>query len=158
MAQKQEEINKLVEADEESGRTLERLQEAIEKKKQAISDINVRLKTQKKQCEEADQHWKVMEQKRQILEQQAGDFSRRRIALDEDWKKVQAQYAEADSRMSGLDARLESFRNDESRELDTLTSMGLTEKTAESFRIKGSGEDIKKMLASVEKRIAELGM
>lgn len=157
VAQKQEEINKLVEADEESGRTLERLQEAIEKKKQAISDINVRLKTQKKQCEEADQHWKVMEQKRQILEQQAGDFSRRRIALDEDWKKVQAQYAEADSRMSGLDARLESFRNDESRELDTLTSMGLTEKTAESFRIKGSGEDIKKMLASVEKRIAELG-
>lgn len=157
VAQKQEEINKLVEADEESGRTLERLQEAIEKKKQAISDINVRLKAQKKQCEEADQHWKVMEQKRQILEQQAGDFSRRRIALDEDWKKVQAQYAEADSRMSGLDARLESFRNDESRELDTLTSMGLTEKTAESFRIKGSGEDIKKMLASVEKRIAELG-
>lgn len=157
VAQKQEEINKLVEADEESGRTLERLQEAIEKKKQAVSDINVRLKVQKKQCEEADQHWKVMEQKRQILEQQAGDFSRRRIALDEDWKKVQAQYAEADSRMSGLDARLESFRNDESRELDTLTSMGLTEKTAESFRIKGSGEDIKKMLASVEKRIAELG-
>lgn len=157
VAQKQEEINKLVEADEESGRTLERLQEAIEKKKQAISDINVRLKAQKKQCEEADQHWKVMEQKRQILEQQAGDFSKRRIALDEDWKKVQAQYAEADSRMSGLDARLESFRNDESRELDTLTSMGLTEKTAESFRIKGSGEDIKKMLASVEKRIAELG-
>lgn len=157
VAQKQEEINKLVEADEESGRTLERLQEAIEKKKQAISDINVRLKAQKKQCEEADQHWKVMEQKRQILEQQAGDFSRRRIALDEDWKKVQAQYAEADSRMSGLDARLESFRNDESRELDMLTSMGLTEKTAESFRIKGSGEDIKKMLASVEKRIAELG-
>lgn len=157
VAQKQEEINKLVEADEESGRTLERLQEAIEKKKQAVSDINVRLKAQKKQCEEADQHWKVMEQKRQILEQQAGDFSRRRIALDEDWKKVQAQYAEADSRMSGLDARLESFRNDESRELDTLTSMGLTEKTAESFRIKGSGEDIKKMLASVEKRIAELG-
>lgn len=157
VAQKQEEINKLVEADEESGRTLERLQEAIEKKKQAISDINVRLKAQKKQCEEADQHWKGMEQKRQILEQQAGDFSRRRIALDEDWKKVQAQYAEADSRMSGLDARLESFRNDESRELDTLTSMGLTEKTAESFRIKGSGEDIKKMLASVEKRIAELG-
>lgn len=157
VAQKQEEINKLVEADEESGRTLERLQEAIEKKKQAISDINVHLKAQKKQCEEADQHWKVMEQKRQILEQQAGDFSRRRIALDEDWKKVQAQYAEADSRMSGLDARLESFRNDESRELDTLTSMGLTEKTAESFRIKGSGEDIKKMLASVEKRIAELG-
>lgn len=157
VAQKQEEINKLVEADEESGRTLERLQEAIEKKKQAISEINVRLKAQKKQCEEADQHWKVMEQKRQILEQQAGDFSRRRIALDEDWKKVQAQYAEADSRMSGLDARLESFRNDESRELDTLTSMGLTEKTAESFRIKGSGEDIKKMLASVEKRIAELG-
>ena len=157
VAQKQEEINKLVEADEESGRTLERLQEAIEKKKQAVSDINVRLKAQKKQCEEADHHWKVMEQKRQILEQQAGDFSRRRIALDEDWKKVQAQYAEADSRMSGLDARLESFRNDESRELDTLTSMGLTEKTAESFRIKGSGEDIKKMLASVEKRIAELG-
>lgn len=157
VAQKQEEINKLVEADEESGRTLERLQEAIEKKKQAISDINVRLKAQKKQCEDADQHWKVMEQKRQILEQQAGDFSRRRIALDEDWKKVQAQYAEADSRMSGLDARLESFRNDESRELDMLTSMGLTEKTAESFRIKGSGEDIKKMLASVEKRIAELG-
>ena len=157
VAQKQEEINKLVEADEESGRTLERLQEAIEKKKQAVSDINVRLKAQKKQCEEADQHWKVMEQKRQILERQAGDFSRRRIALDEDWKKVQAQYAEADSRMSGLDARLESFRNDESRELDTLTSMGLTEKTAESFRIKGSGEDIKKMLASVEKRIAELG-
>lgn len=157
VAQKQEEINKLVEADEESGRTLERLQEAIEKKKQAISDINVRLKAQKKQCEDADQHWKVMEQKRQILEQQAGDFSRRRIALDEDWKKVQAQYAEADSRMSGLDARLESFRNDESRELDTLTAMGLTEKTAESFRIKGSGEDIKKMLASVEKRIAELG-
>lgn len=157
VAQKQEEINKLVEADEESGRTLERLQEAIEKKKQAVSDINVRLKAQKKQCEEADQHWKVMEQKRQILEQQAGDFSRRRIALDEDWKKVQAQYAEADSRMSGLDARLESFRNDESRELDTLTSMGLTEKTAESFRIKGSGEDIKKMLASVEKRMAELG-
>lgn len=157
VAQKQEEINKLVEADEESGRTLERLQEAIEKKKQAISDINVRLKAQKKQCEDADQHWKVMEQKRQILEQQAGDFSRRRIALDEDWKKVQAQYAEADSRMSGLDARLESFRNDESRELDTLTSMGLTEKTAEFFRIKGSGEDIKKMLASVEKRIAELG-
>lgn len=157
VAQKQEEINKLVEADEESGRTLERLQEAIEKKKQAVSDINVRLKAQKKQCEEADQHWKVMEQKRQILEQQAGDFSRRRIALDEDWKKVQAQYAEADSRMSGLDARLESFRNDESRELDTLTSMGLTEKTAESFRIKGSGEGIKKMLASVEKRIAELG-
>lgn len=157
VAQKQEEINKLVEADEGSGRTLERLQEAIEKKKQAISDINVRLKAQKKQCEEADQHWKVMEQKRKILEQQAGDFSRRRIALDEDWKKVQAQYAEADSRMSGLDARLESFRNDESRELDTLTSMGLTEKTAESFRIKGSGEDIKKMLASVEKRIAELG-
>lgn len=157
VAQKQEEINKLVEADEESGRMLERLQEAIEKKKQAISDINVRLKAQKKQCEEADQHWKVMEQKRQILEQQAGDFSRRRIALDEDWKKVQAQYAEADSRMSGLDARLESFRNDESRELDTLTAMGLTEKTAESFRIKGSGEDIKKMLASVEKRIAELG-
>lgn len=157
VAQKQEEINKLVEADEESGRTLERLQEAIEKKKQAVSDINVRLKAQKKQCEEADQHWKVMEQKRQILEQQAGDFSRRRIVLDEDWKKVQAQYAEADSRMSGLDARLESFRNDESRELDTLTSMGLTEKTAESFRIKGSGEDIKKMLASVEKRIAELG-
>lgn len=157
VAQKQEEINKLVEADEESGRTLERLQEAIEKKKQAVSDINVRLKAQKKQCEEADQHWKVMEQKRQILEQQAGDFSRRRIALDEDWKKVQAQYAEAYSRMSGLDARLESFRNDESRELDTLTSMGLTEKTAESFRIKGSGEDIKKMLASVEKRIAELG-
>ena len=157
VAQKQEEINKLVEADEASGRTLERLQEAIEKKKQAVSDINVRLKAQKKQCEEADQHWKVMEQKRQILEQQAGDFSRRRIALDEDWKKVQAQYAEADSRMSGLDARLESFRNDESRELDTLTSMGLTEKTAESFRIKGSGEDIKKMLASVEKRIAELG-
>lgn len=157
VAQKQEEINKLVEADEESGRTLERLQEAIEKKKQAVSDINVRLKAQKKQCEEADQHWKVMEQKRQILEQQAGDFSRRRIALDEDWKKVQAQYAEADSRMSGLDARLESFRNDESRELDTLTSMGLTEKIAESFRIKGSGEDIKKMLASVEKRIAELG-
>lgn len=157
VAQKQEEINKLVEADEESGRTLERLQEAIEKKKQAVSDIKVRLKAQKKQCEEADQHWKVMEQKRQILEQQAGDFSRRRIALDEDWKKVQAQYAEADSRMSGLDARLESFRNDESRELDTLTSMGLTEKTAESFRIKGSGEDIKKMLASVEKRIAELG-
>lgn len=157
VAQKQEEINKLVEADEESGRTLERLQEAIEKKKQAVSDINVRLKAQKKQCEEADQHWKVMEQKRQILEQQAGDFSRRRIALDEDWKKVQAQYAEADSRMSGLDARLESFRNDESRELDTLTAMGLTEKTAESFRIKGSGEDIKKMLASVEKRIAELG-
>ena len=157
VAQKQEEINKLVEADEESGRTLERLQEAIEKKKQAVSDINVRLKAQKKQCEEADQHWKVMEQKRQILEQQAGDFSRRRIALDEDWKKVQAQYAEADSRMSGLDARLESFRNDELRELDTLTSMGLTEKTAESFRIKGSGEDIKKMLASVEKRIAELG-
>lgn len=157
VAQKQEEINKLVEADEESGRTLERLQEAIEKKKQAVSDINVRLKAQKKQYEEADQHWKVMEQKRQILEQQAGDFSRRRIALDEDWKKVQAQYAEADSRMSGLDARLESFRNDESRELDTLTSMGLTEKTAESFRIKGSGEDIKKMLASVEKRIAELG-
>lgn len=157
VAQKQEEINKLVETDEESGRTLERLQEAIEKKKQAVSDINVRLKAQKKQCEEADQHWKVMEQKRQILEQQAGDFSRRRIALDEDWKKVQAQYAEADSRMSGLDARLESFRNDESRELDTLTSMGLTEKTAESFRIKGSGEDIKKMLASVEKRIAELG-
>nr|WP_288698682.1 chromosome segregation protein SMC [uncultured Allisonella sp.] len=157
VAQKQEEINKLVEADEESGRTLERLQEAIEKKKQVVFDINVRLKAQKKQCEEADQHWKVMEQKRQILEQQAGDFSRRRIALDEDWKKVQAQYAEADSRMSGLDARLESFRNDESRELDTLTSMGLTEKTAESFRIKGSGEDIKKMLASVEKRIAELG-
>lgn len=157
VAQKQEEINKLVEADEESGRTLERLQEAIEKKKQAVSDINVRLKAQKKQCEEADQHWKVMEQKRQILEQQAGDFSRRRIVLDEDWKKVQAQYAEADSRMSGLDARLESFRNDESRELDTLTSMGLTEKTAESFRIKGSGEDIKKMLASVEKRMAELG-
>ena len=157
VAQKQEEINKLVKADEESGRTLERLQEAIEKKKQAVSDINVRLKAQKKQCEEADQHWKVMEQKRQILEQQAGDFSRRRIALDEDWKKVQAQYAEADSRMSGLDARLESFRNDESRELDTLTSMGLTEKTAESFRIKGSGEDIKKMLASVEKRMAELG-
>lgn len=157
VVQKQEEINKLVEADEESGRTLERLQEAIEKKKQAVSDINVRLKAQKKQCEEADQHWKVMEQKRQILEQQAGDFSRRRIALDEDWKKVQAQYAEADSRMSGLDARLESFRNDESRELDTLTSMGLTEKIAESFRIKGSGEDIKKMLASVEKRIAELG-
>lgn len=157
VAQKQEEINKLVEADEESGRMLERLQEAIEKKKQAVSDINVRLKAQKKQCEEADQHWKVMEQKRQILEQQAGDFSKRRIALDEDWKKVQAQYAEADSRMSGLDARLESFRNDESRELDTLTSMGLTEKTAESFRIKGSGEDIKKMLASVEKRIAELG-
>lgn len=157
VAQKQEEINKLVEADEESGRTLEWLQEAIEKKKQAVSDIKVRLKAQKKQCEEADQHWKVMEQKRQILEQQAGDFSRRRIALDEDWKKVQAQYAEADSRMSGLDARLESFRNDESRELDTLTSMGLTEKTAESFRIKGSGEDIKKMLASVEKRIAELG-
>lgn len=157
VAQKQEEINKLVEADEASGRTLERLQEAIEKKKQAVSDINVRLKAQKKQCEEADQHWKVMEQKRQILEHQAGDFSRRRIALDEDWKKVQAQYAEADSRMSGLDARLESFRNDESRELDTLTSMGLTEKTAESFRIKGSGEDIKKMLASVEKRIAELG-
>lgn len=157
VAQKQEEINKLVEADEESGRTLERLQEAIEKKKQAVSDIKVRLKAQKKQCEEADQHWKVMEQKRQILEQQAGDFSKRRIALDEDWKKVQAQYAEADSRMSGLDARLESFRNDESRELDTLTSMGLTEKTAESFRIKGSGEDIKKMLASVEKRIAELG-
>lgn len=157
VAQKQEEINKLVEADEESGRMLERLQEAIEKKKQAISDINVRLKAQKKQCEEADQHWKVMEQKRQILEQQAGDFSKRRIALDEDWKKVQAQYAEADSRMSGLDARLESFRNDESRELDTLTAMGLTEKTAESFRIKGSGEDIKKMLASVEKRIAELG-
>ena len=31
------------------------------------------------------------------------------------------------------------------------------EKIAESFRIKGSGEDIKKMLASVEKRIAELG-
>lgn len=157
VVQKQEEINKLVEADEESGRTLERLQEAIEKKKQAVSDINVRLKAQKKQCGEADQHWKVMEQKRQILEQQAGDFSRRRIALDEDWKKVQAQYAEADSRMSGLDARLESFRNDESRELDTLTSMGLTEKIAESFRIKGSGEDIKKMLASVEKRIAELG-
>ena len=157
VAQKQEEINKLVEADEESGRTLERLQEAIEKKKQVVLDINVRLKAQKKQCEEADQHWKVMEQKRQILEQQAGDFSRRRITLDEDWKKVQAQYAEADSRMSGLDARLESFRNDESRELDTLTSMGLTEKTAESFRIKGSGEDIKKMLASVEKRIAELG-
>ena len=157
VAQKQEEINKLVEADEESGRTLERLQEAIEKKTQVVLDINVRLKAQKKQCEEADQHWKVMEQKRQILEQQAGDFSRRRIALDEDWKKVQAQYAEADSRMSGLDARLESFRNDESRELDTLTSMGLTEKTAESFRIKGSGEDIKKMLASVEKRIAELG-
>lgn len=157
VAQKQEEINKFVEADEESGRTLERLQEAIEKKKQEVSDINVRLKAQKKQCEEADQHWKVMEQKRQILEQQAGDFSRRRIALDEDWKKVQAQYAEADSRMSGLDARLESFRNDESRELDTLTSMGLTEKTAEFFRIKGSGEDIKKMLASVEKRIAELG-
>lgn len=157
VVQKQEEINKLVEADEESGRTLERLQEAIEKKKQAVSDINVRLKAQKKQCEEADQHWKVMEQKRQILEQQAGDFSRRRIALDEDWKKMQAQYAEADSRMSGLDARLESFRNDESRELDTLTSMGLTEKIAESFRIKGSGEDIKKMLASVEKRIAELG-
>lgn len=157
VAQKQEEINKLVEADEESGRTLERLQEAIEKKKQAVSDINVRLKAQKKRCEEADQHWKVMEQKRQSLEQQAGDFSRRRIALDEDWKKVQAQYAEADSRMSGLDARLESFRNDESRELDTLTAMGLTEKTAESFRIKGSGEDIKKMLASVEKRIAELG-
>ena len=157
VAHKQEEINKLVEADEESGRTLERLQEAIEKKKQVVLDINVRLKAQKKQCEEADQHWKVMEQKRQILEQQAGDFSRRRIALDEDWKKVQAQYAEADSRMSGLDARLESFRNDESRELDTLTSMGLTEKTAESFRIKGSGEDIKKMLASVEKRIAELG-
>ncbi len=157
VAQKQEEINKLVEADEESGRTLERLQEAIEKKKQVVFDINVRLKAQKKQCEEANQHWKVMEQKRQILEQQAGDFSRRRIALDEDWKKVQAQYAEADSRMSGLDARLESFRNDESRELDTLTSMGLTEKTAESFRIKGSGEDIKKMLASVEKRIAELG-
>ena len=157
VVQKQEEINKLVEADEESGRTLERLQEAIEKKKQAVSDINVRLKAQKKQCEEADQHWKVMEQKRQILEQQAGDFSRRRIALDEDWKKVQAQYAEADSRMSGLDARLESFRNDESRELDTLTSMGLSEKIAESFRIKGSGEDIKKMLASVEKRIAELG-
>ena len=157
VVQKQEEINKLVGADEESGRTLERLQEAIEKKKQAVSDINVRLKAQKKQCEEADQHWKVMEQKRQILEQQAGDFSRRRIALDEDWKKVQAQYAEADSRMSGLDARLESFRNDESRELDTLTSMGLTEKIAESFRIKGSGEDIKKMLASVEKRIAELG-
>ena len=157
VVQKQEEINKLVEADEESGRTLERLQEAIEKKKQAVSDINVRLKAQKKQCEEADQHWKFMEQKRQILEQQAGDFSRRRIALDEDWKKVQAQYAEADSRMSGLDARLESFRNDESRELDTLTSMGLTEKIAESFRIKGSGEDIKKMLASVEKRIAELG-
>lgn len=157
VVQKQEEINKLVEADEESGRTLERLQEAIEKKKQAVSDINVRLKAQKKQCEEADQHWKVMEQKRQILEQQAGDFSRRRIALDEDWKKVQAQYAEADSRMSGLDARLESFRNDESRELDTLTSMGLTEKITESFRIKGSGEDIKKMLASVEKRIAELG-
>lgn len=157
VVQKQEEINKLVEADEESGRTLERLQEAIEKKKQAVSDINVRLKAQKKQCEEADQHWKVMEQKRQILEQQAGDLSRRRIALDEDWKKVQAQYAEADSRMSGLDARLESFRNDESRELDTLTSMGLTEKIAESFRIKGSGEDIKKMLASVEKRIAELG-
>ena len=157
VVQKQEEINKLVEADEESGRTLERLQEAIEKKKQAVSDINVRLKAQKKQCEEADQHWKVMEQKRQILEQQAGDFSRRRIALDEDWKKVQAQYAEADSRMSGLDARLESFWNDESRELDTLTSMGLTEKIAESFRIKGSGEDIKKMLASVEKRIAELG-
>ncbi|WP_329778922.1 chromosome segregation protein SMC [Allisonella histaminiformans] len=157
VAQKQEEINKLVEADEESGRTLERLQEAIEKKKQAVSDINVRLKAQKKQCEEADQHWKVMEQKRQILEQQAGDFFRRRIALDEDWKKVQAQYAEVDSRMSGLDARLESFRNDESRELDTLTSMGLTEKTAESFRIKGSGEDIKKMLASVEKRMAELG-
>ena len=157
VAQKQEEINKLVKADEESGRTLERLQETIEKKKQAVSDINVRLKAQKKQCEEADQHWKVMEQKRQILEQQAGDFSRRRIALDEDWKKVQAQYAEADSRMSGLDARLESFRNDESRELDTLTSMGLTEKTAESFRIKGSGEDIKKMLASVEKRMAELG-
>lgn len=157
VVQKQEEINELVEADEESGRTLERLQEAIEKKKQAVSDINVRLKAQKKQCEEADQHWKVMEQKRQILEQQAGDFSRRRIALDEDWKKVQAQYAEADSRMSGLDARLESFRNDESRELNTLTSMGLTEKIAESFRIKGSGEDIKKMLASVEKRIAELG-
>lgn len=157
VAQKQKEINKLVEADEESGRTLERLQEAIEKKKQAVSDINVRLKAQKKQCEEADQHWKVMEQKRQILEQQAGDFFRRRIALDEDWKKVQAQYAEVDSRMSGLDARLESFRNDESRELDTLTSMGLTEKTAESFRIKGSGEDIKKMLASVEKRMAELG-
>lgn len=157
VAQKQKEINKLVEVDEESGRTLERLQEAIEKKKQVVLDINVRLKAQKKQCEEADQHWKVMEQKRQILEQQAGDFSRRRIALDEDWKKVQAQYAEADSRMSGLDARLESFRNDESRELDTLTSMGLTEKTAESFRIKGSGEDIKKMLASVEKRIAELG-
>lgn len=157
VVQKQEEINKLVEADEESGRTLERLQEAIEKKKQAVSDINVRLKAQKKQCEEADQHWKVMEQKRQILEQRAGDFSRRRIVLDEDWKKVQAQYAEADSRMSGLDARLESFRNDESRELDTLTSMGLTEKIAESFRIKGSGEDIKKMLASVEKRIAELG-
>lgn len=157
VAQKQEEINKLVEADEESGRTLERLQEAIEKKKQAVSDINVRLKAQKKQCEEADQHWKVMERKRQILEQQAGDFSRRRIALDEDWKKVQAQYAETDSRMSGLDARLESFRNDESRELDTLTSMGLTEKTAESFRIKGSGEDIKKMLVSVEKRMAELG-
>ena len=155
--ERQKELQRLKEKSNFSQNTATQLTTIIKKKKHEIEQIATLLVTMNKQCESAEQAWKKIEKDRTTMEALSGDFLEKQTLLENEWKSVQTQLTSIQSKLMGIDARLEMFRNEENKELEQLMSMGLTERTAEPLRMKGTISEIQKKISLIDDKITVLG-
>jgi chromosome segregation protein len=157
LSKNQKELGDITKSIEDAAESRKKRAAALEKNRQQLKDTEKVLEELKEACSKAEFDFKQIEQGRVELDDQNNAFTMRRNELDKKWQAVQTQAAGVQGKAIEIKNRLANFRQEEQTELDRLMSMGLTEKSAEQLRQKGSMPEIQKRISLIDGQVAALG-
>lgn len=119
-------------------------------KKAALEEIGQRFDERKK--EEA-----ALEKKRAGLEEGQAAFEVRRRANETAWRALQEKALSLQKALADRESRMESLKERIEGEKASLLQQNLTEASAEEIRLDGAAPDMERLLASLERDMADLG-
>ncbi len=146
---------------EEASREQKQDREKLMKSISENEELRKRLQQEMKEIDEkfklAEKEWQDVKKRQEAVQNTSDTFSMDRKSKDEAWREAQEKSSSIRKDMADREARIDSFKLQESEELEKLKQQELSMEMAESLRLSGSMADMKEKQADLDSRIGKLG-
>lgn len=141
----------------EQGREREKLSRAILANCEQKEKLTQELKAISDKFSLAEKEWNEVKDRLESIQNISDTFSSERKKQDDAWRNAQEKSSAIRKDMADRQARIESFKAQETEEKEKLVQQELSVEMAESMRLQGSMAEMKEKQADLEEQISRLG-
>lgn len=141
----------------EQGREREKLSRAILANCEQKEKLTQELKEISDKFSLAEKEWNEVKDRLESIQNISDTFSSERKKQDDAWRNAQEKSSAIRKDMADRQARIESFKAQETEEKEKLVQQELSVEMAERMRLQGSMAEMKEKQADLEEQISRLG-